>query len=163
MMDPIAYKISGQDEAYFDCLKKVFIIMSDEMEERRVRKKLHEIMPEKEFYFTKYMNDTELLFGNLRKISKEFQKSLQRERLKTYIRQLQKEQPKGYMDSIAKYEEMLMKLDGLHLQESADTFDWSQLQLPKTTFSTATAFFKGNTEDIEIIEDEQEVDTGSTD
>lgn len=155
MMDPIAYKLNGQEMEYFEDLKKVYMVMCEHMEERRARKVLHEIMPDKDHYFTKYMNDVELIFGPVRKHTKEFQRAQQRERIAGYIRKLEREQPKGYMEQIAKFEDMLMKLDGLHLQETAETFDWSQLQLPTITYSSSTAFLSG-AEDIEIIDDDKE-------
>lgn len=157
MMDPYFYNISPQEQEYLDRLKKVFVVMSEELEERRVRKKLHEIMGEYEFNFTKYMNDVEALFGRFRKISKEFQKSLQRERLKGYINALRKEQPKGYMSDIARYEDLLMKLDRLNEPETEETFDWDTLALPDINYSSSTAFLNGESEDIEIIEDVEEL------
>jgi hypothetical protein len=155
IMDPIAYKLTGQEMEYFEELKKVFLVMCEHLEERKARKVLHEIMPDKEFYFTKYMNDVELIFGPVRKHTKEFQRARQRERIAGYIRKLEREQPKAYMEQIAKFEDMLMKLDGLHLPDSEATFDWSQLQLPTITYSSSTAFLSG-AEDIEIIDDDKE-------
>lgn len=153
LLDPIYYVLNPTETEYFEDLKKVFLVMCEHLEERKARKMLHEIMPEKEFFFTRYMNDVERIFGPVRQHTKEFQRARQRERLARYIRKLEREQPKGYMEQIAKFEDMLMKLDGLHLPDSEATFDWSQLQLPTITYSSSTAFLSG-AEDIEIIDDE---------
>lgn len=156
MLDPFYYQLNGKEIHYFEELKKVFLLMSEEMSEKRIRKRMYEIMPTKAHYFTKYMNDVEEVFGRIRKHTKEFQKSLQRERLKGYITSLKKEQPKGYLDSIAKFEDMLMKLDGLHLPDIEAAFDWSQLMLPPVTYSSSTAFLSGmDVEDIEILQDDE--------
>lgn len=157
MMDPIYYRLNPTEEGYFNDLNKVFVAMTEELEERRIRKKLHSIMPDKEHYFAKMMNDVEVIFGPIRKINKDFQKALQRERIKGYIYALKKEQPKDYLATIVKYEELLMKLDGLHLADAEGGFDWSTLQLPQITYSSATAFLSDGSEDIEIIDDEDEV------
>jgi hypothetical protein len=153
MLDPIHYQLNPTEMEYFEELKKVFLIMSEELEEKRVRKKLRNIIPEKEHHFSKLMNDVELIFGRVRKISKDFQKSLQRERLKGYIHKLKKDEPKDFMLAIAKFEEMLMKLDNLHMEDSVEEFDWSTLQIPQITYSSASAFLSDGSEDIEIIDD----------
>lgn len=153
MLDPYHYQLTDYEERYLDDLKKVFVIMSDEMEERRVRKKMREMLPDKIHYHTKMMNDVEQLFGKFRKISKDFQRGLQRERLKSYIAKLNRDQPKGYISDIAKYEELLMRLDRLADPETEETFDWDTLQLPDINYSSSTAFLNGDSEDIEIIEE----------
>lgn len=156
MMDPIHYRLNPTEEGYFNDLNKVFFIMNDELEDRRIRKKLHSIMPEKEHYFSKMMNDVQQIYGPLITVNKEFQKGLQRERLKGYISTLKKEQPKDYLATIVKYEELLMKLDGLHLADAEGGFDWSKLTIPAITYSSSTAFLSDGSEDIEIIDDEDE-------
>lgn len=156
LMDPIRWVLNGQDQEYLDLLKTVYVTMCENIEEKKVLALLNEIVPEKVYRrgnLTQLINDCEELFGRFRKVNKDFQRGLARERYKTHIKHLMDERPKNYMTDIAAFESLLIKIDRLDKDDTAETFDWKSLQLPNVSFTNNAAFLDG-TEDIEILPDE---------
>jgi hypothetical protein len=157
MMDDMYYGLSESEEEYFDRLKEVYTIACTTIDAKTIHRKLMQIMPEKQHYHRKYIQDSQELFGKFMKINKEFERGMQSERLKQRIAQLEREQPKGWLETMLKYEEQLMKLLRLNVDDVEDAFDWSKLEIPMTTYSSSTAFLSDGAEDVEIIEDDGEV------
>jgi hypothetical protein len=82
MMYPEKFMLSPRDEIYMDKLKQVYIIMTEEMMEERRIKKIRQFYPElRSHQILKLLDDSEELFGRFRKMNKEFQDKLVRERL----------------------------------------------------------------------------------
>lgn len=157
MMNDMYYTLSPEEDEYLDRLKQVYTIACTTIDAKTIHRKLMQIMPETAHYHRKYIQDSQELFGQFMTINKDFERGMQSERLKQRIAQLEREQPRGWMDTSLKYEEQLMKLLRLNVDDAEDAFDWSKLEIPTTTYSSSVAFLSAGAEDIEIIDEDGDV------
>lgn len=168
MMEPEKFTLNHYDQTYFDRLKTIFTIMCENLEQKVQMTLIQNIYTELAPYqLYGLMNDAEALFGKVRKVNKDFQRGLQRERLKSYIEWLSPKEidPKKEPDNskpfkpvpddaaklLLKAEELLMKLDRLDAEENDETFDWDSLKIPKADFTSDPKYL--HAEDAVIDDD----------
>lgn len=150
------FVLSPIEEDYLATLTTVWTTMTERITQTGVQKQLNKLMPNKVYRLPKLIADAQALFGDLMKVNKDFERGIQRERIKRHIEKLENDEPKGFMDSIAKFEGLLMKLDGLDKDEQDKGFDWSKLSIPVPVFSNNAKFLADNAEDLEIIVESNE-------
>lgn len=155
-IDPIRYQLNHYDGEYYELLKTAYAVSCEHMADKDIMKVLKEFWPEKSMNLVQLLNDAEVLFGNVRKINKQFLMHKQSQRLLEHINLLKTEKPKGYMDSIAKMELAYMKVLGLDRPDTVDTFDFASLELPEINYSSDAKYLNLKAEDAQIVGDEEE-------
>jgi hypothetical protein len=155
LIDPHRYSLNPQDEDYYDVLKTVYVTACENIDDKTIMKVLQTVIGHKVHdarYLMTYLNDAEKLFGSVRQINKQFLTHKTSQRLLEHIKYLKAEQPKGYMDTIAKLEATYIKLLRLDQKDSEQDFDYSSLVIPAIEYSDDPKYL----EEAEIVGDEEE-------
>jgi hypothetical protein len=151
MMEPEKFILNPRDEIYMDELKQAYIIMTEEMEEVRRMKKLKQLWPEhRPVQLMKLMDDSESLFGRFRKMNKDFQDKLVRERLMGMLQDLievpKENRTKDYYKTRIDLEKLIMQLNEKIKEEENKEAD---LGIPPVFFSADTKFLHAEKIDYE--------------
>jgi hypothetical protein len=157
MMDPIKYQLNSVEADHFDVLKTVFTVACEHIDDKTIMKVLQTTIGHKIHdtrYLARYLDEAEKLFGSVKQINKQFLTYKTSQRLLEHIKFLQKTEPKGYMDTIAKLETTYIKLLRLDQKDSEQDFDFSSLQIPDFVYSSDPKHLA--IEEAEIVGDEEE-------
>lgn len=148
LMDPNTWTLKEHEERYLEMLKKAFIIICDNPSRREAKRLIMETVMESvsdprpgnfnRVSGIQVMQDAENLFGRFEYINKRVQRGIIRDRISLRLQKLYQEAEEGEANDkfIAKYEELLIKLDRLDEIVDEDAMDTS---IPEISFTNNPA------------------------